>query len=241
MEEHTDEETWDALEASHLEKDVKMMADGLQTEAGGAFSVGQKQLLCLARAVIRQPKILVLDEVTANVDIETDMKIQATIRERFAGCTQMAIAHRLATIIDSHKILVMEQGQLAEFDHPHTLLQNPDGIFYSLVNNDKENAAALTDIAKGTFESNPDAIHAQMRAFEERRVREHEEKVAAAVGEAKNHTSELEKLLERYDDALQARPSDSEAQFQMEELWKLLEGFRRRVDQTRYAKLHPTG
>jgi len=61
--------------------------------------------------------------VTANVDIETDMQIQATIRERFAGCTQMAIAHRLATIIDSNKILVMEEGQLAEYDHPHTLLQ----------------------------------------------------------------------------------------------------------------------
>ena len=61
--------------------------------------------------------------MTANVDIETDMQIQATIRERFAGCTQMAIAHRLATIIDSNKILVMEEGQLAEYDHPHTLLQ----------------------------------------------------------------------------------------------------------------------
>lgn len=79
-------------------------------------------MLCLARAVIRQTKILVLDEATANIDLETDNFIQEKLKEIFKGCTVIIIAHRLATVIDADRILVMDQGYGKEFDHPYRLL-----------------------------------------------------------------------------------------------------------------------
>lgn len=86
------------------------------------FSMGQKQLLCLARAVIRQTRILVLDEATANIDLETDNFIQEKLKDTFKNCTVVIIAHRLATVIDSDRILVMDKGYGKEFDHPYKLL-----------------------------------------------------------------------------------------------------------------------
>jgi ABC-type multidrug transport system fused ATPase/permease subunit len=91
-------------------------------ESNNLFSVGQKQLLCLARAIIRKTNILVLDEATANVDLETDNLIQRKLRENFKESTVLIIAHRLATVIDVDKILVMSNGRAAEFDHPFKLL-----------------------------------------------------------------------------------------------------------------------
>jgi len=158
LNEFTEARCWDALKDAHLDADVHMMAQGLDSEASTAFSVGQKQLLCLARAVLRSPQILVLDEVTANVDIDTDHKIQETIRRKFSNCTQLAIAHRLSTVIDADKIMVMDQGVMAEFDHPHNLIQNKDGIFNALVNNDKENAESLKQLAADSYEVSPEAI-----------------------------------------------------------------------------------
>jgi ATP-binding cassette, subfamily C (CFTR/MRP), member 1 len=93
---------------------------------------GQKQLLCLARALLRKSKILVLDEATAAVDMETDDLIQQTIRSEFKDCTIMTIAHRLNTIIDYDRVLVMDKGEVAEFDSPQTLLANTNSIFYSM-------------------------------------------------------------------------------------------------------------
>mmetsp|Transcript_22711 Transcript_22711/g.34994 ORF Transcript_22711/g.34994 Transcript_22711/m.34994 type:complete len:134 (+) Transcript_22711:1499-1900(+) len=121
------------------------MKDKLQTEvteSNNLFSVGQKQLICLARAILRETKILVLDEATANVDLETDNLIQKKLRESFADSSVIIIAHRLATVIDADRILVMNKGEGLEFDHPYKLMvkeegdnemTNPSGYFSKMV------------------------------------------------------------------------------------------------------------
>ena len=96
------------------------------------LSIGQRQLLCLARALLRKTKILILDEATAAIDHNTDDLIQNTIRTAFADCTVITIAHRLNTIMDSTRILVLDKGQIAEFDQPKNLLDKRDSIFYSM-------------------------------------------------------------------------------------------------------------
>ena len=136
-------------------------------ENNNVFSVGQKQLLCLARAIIRKTKILVLDEATANVDLETDNFIQERLKSSFKHCTVMIIAHRLATVIDSDRILVMDDGFGREFDHPFKLLVNndadqsitktnedgTDGFFARMVKaTGPETAAQLFTLAKAKYE-----------------------------------------------------------------------------------------
>ncbi|KAL8573178.1 hypothetical protein ACOMHN_036163 [Nucella lapillus] len=132
---HSDENLWQALDHAHLKAFVQGLTAGLHhlcTEGGENLSVGQRQLLCLARALLRKTKVLILDEATAAVDLETDDLIQATIRTEFADCTVLTIAHRLHTIMDYTRIMVLDAGQIAEFDDPQTLLQNPDSIFYGM-------------------------------------------------------------------------------------------------------------
>ncbi|XP_056643789.1 probable multidrug resistance-associated protein lethal(2)03659 isoform X2 [Diorhabda sublineata] len=152
FDEYKDEVLWNALEEVELKRAVDELPAGLDSkmaEGGSNFSVGQRQLVCLARAIIRNNKVLVLDEATANVDPYTDGLIQTTIRKKFDNCTVLTIAHRLHTIMDSDKVLVMDAGRVAEFDHPHTLLQNENGIFYSLVmQTGKTTAKNLMEIAK---------------------------------------------------------------------------------------------
>jgi len=132
---HSDDSLWAVLEQSHLKEFFMKQDKGLSfvvQEGGENLSIGQKQLVCLARALLRESKILVLDEATAAVDPATDNLIQKTIRKQFSDWTILAIAHRLNTIIDYDKILVLDKGEVVEFDTPETLLKNKDGIFTSL-------------------------------------------------------------------------------------------------------------
>ncbi|KAM3916377.1 multidrug resistance-associated protein 1-like [Leptodactylus fuscus] len=131
---YSDEDTWTALELAHLKSFVSGLPDGLNhicSEGGENLSVGQRQLVCLARALLRKTKILVLDEATAAVDLETDDLIQTTIRKEFKDCTVITIAHRLNTIMDYTRIVVFDKGEIVEFDTPATLLENK-GLFYSM-------------------------------------------------------------------------------------------------------------
>ncbi|XP_068161646.1 ATP-binding cassette sub-family C member 3 isoform X2 [Antennarius striatus] len=132
---YSDEEVWKALEHSHLHKFVSNQPAKLElecSEGGDNLSVGQRQLVCLARALLRKTRILVLDEATAAIDLETDDLIQSTIRTQFEDCTVFTIAHRLNTIMDYTRVLVLDRGQIAEFDTPAELLSQR-GIFYSMV------------------------------------------------------------------------------------------------------------
>ena len=126
------------IQHSHLKNFVKSQDNQLEHEVveGENLSVGQRQLICLARALLRKTEILVLDEATAAVDVETDSLIQSTIRKQFDDCTIITIAHRLTTIIDSDRV-VFDHGSIAEFDTPKNLLTNKKSIFYSLAKHTK--------------------------------------------------------------------------------------------------------
>lgn len=142
----SDEEIWKALELSHLkdhvwklyderdqnDESIKSGLDAKVSEGGSNLSVGQRQLMCLARALLIPSHILVLDEATAAVDVETDAVLQETIRKEFKDRTILTIAHRLNTILDSDKIIVLEKGEVAEFDTPENLLRNKDSLYYAL-------------------------------------------------------------------------------------------------------------
>uniref|UniRef100_A0A671VKK2 ATP-binding cassette, sub-family C (CFTR/MRP), member 3 n=1 Tax=Sparus aurata TaxID=8175 RepID=A0A671VKK2_SPAAU len=134
FERYSDEEVWKALEHSHLQKFVSNQPAKLElecAEGGENLSVGQRQLVCLARALLRKTRILILDEATAAIDLETDDLIQSTIRTQFEDCTVFTIAHRLNTIMDYTRVLVLDKGQIAEFDTPTNLISQR-GIFYSM-------------------------------------------------------------------------------------------------------------
>lgn len=129
---YSDEELWKALELAHLKSYVSGLQFGLAyevAEAGDNLSIGQRQLLCLARALLRKSKILIMDEATAAVDLETDHLIQTTIKSEFAHCTVITIAHRLHTIMDCDKIMVLDSGKIVQYDSPAELLSKP-GPFY---------------------------------------------------------------------------------------------------------------
>ena len=128
-----DHELWESLKAVQLEKVIRELDGGLDSKVVDNFSVGQKQLICLARAILKKSRILVLDEATANTDSATDELIQATIREVFKNCTIVTVAHRINTVIDANRILVMDAGEAKEFDTPKRLLANNDSLFSSMV------------------------------------------------------------------------------------------------------------
>ncbi|NXU19083.1 MRP1 protein, partial [Pardalotus punctatus] len=132
---HSDLELWEVLELCDLKNFVQSLPKKLLheiSEGGENLSVGQRQLVCLARALLRKTKILVLDEATASVDVETDNFVQSTIKREFHNCTVLTIAHRLHTVMDSERVLVLDAGRILEYDTPQNLLQRK-GAFSEMV------------------------------------------------------------------------------------------------------------
>ena len=126
FEEFTSEEIWDALTKSHLYNMVQSLPDQLITsvaEDGHNFSAGERQLLCLTRAILRKNRIILIDEATANVDMRTDALVQQAIRSHLSDCSVLTIAHRIETIIDSDRIVVLERGKIIETDAPFLMLE----------------------------------------------------------------------------------------------------------------------
>jgi len=172
---YTDSAIWQALERANLKQRIVNMPGKLQAEVqmdGGNFSIGERQLVSLARALLRRARVLVLDEATASMDVETDAKLQRTLRTEFENTTMMIIAHRLNTIIDCNRIVVLDKGCLMEFDTPKKLLQNEDGIFFSLVQNTgKDMAIHLTEIANGCVDmfEGPNPAEVKFRELQEQK------------------------------------------------------------------------
>lgn len=149
FQELSDADLWEALERAHLKDFIRGLpgGTGLGAEVSGNgenFSVGQRSLICLARALLRKSKVLILDEATAAVDVETDELIQRTIREEFKDRTVLTIAHRIKTVMDSDRILVMEQGRVVEFEAPRLLLEREESLFFKLAHQAGEIAVPLS-------------------------------------------------------------------------------------------------
>ena len=121
--------------------------DKVVSERGSNLSLGQRQLMCLCRALLRRPKMLILDEATASVDAEADACLQETIKSEFKDCTVLSIAHRLKTVAYFDKILVMDEGRVTEFASPLQLLADPESIFYRMCERSGD-LASIIDIAK---------------------------------------------------------------------------------------------
>uniref|UniRef100_A0A672S137 Multidrug resistance-associated protein 5-like n=1 Tax=Sinocyclocheilus grahami TaxID=75366 RepID=A0A672S137_SINGR len=133
---YTDAQIWEALEKTHIKDMVIQLPNSLHSEVtdnGENFSVGERQLLCVTRALLRHSKILLLDEATAAIDTETDRLIQDTIRTSFSGCSTLVIAHRLNTVLNCDRIMVLDQGQILEFDTPSNLLADENSRFRAMI------------------------------------------------------------------------------------------------------------
>ncbi|XP_038686802.1 ABC transporter C family member 3-like [Tripterygium wilfordii] len=136
LEEYTDEQIWEALDKCQLGDEVRKKDEKLDstvTENGENWSMGQRQLVCLGRVLLKKSKVLVLDEATASVDTATDNLIQITLRQHFTDCTVITIAHRITSVLDSDMVLLLTHGLIEEYDTPTTLLKNKSSSFAQLV------------------------------------------------------------------------------------------------------------
>jgi len=177
---YTDEEIWSALKLTHLDTVIHQIDGelyGIVTEGGDNFSVGQRQLICMVRALLRHSRIICMDEATASVDIQTDCLIQEMIRSQFQDCTIITVAHRLHTIMDSDRVIAMRAGELVEFDKPINLIRNhPDGLFASMVA--AANDASLIQLAEGKMSVTQALIEKDKKKQERKRRRHQEEEEA---------------------------------------------------------------
>ena len=207
----TDEEMWCAIEQAQM-KDSDYFPEGLDTiidpNDGSSLSSGEKQLICLARAILMRRKIVVMDEATANVDLITTQKMQDAMKLAFAKSTVCTIAHRLHTIIEYDKVIVLDAGKVKEVEHPYILLSNPNSAFSQMVREQgKEHEENLIDMAKNSLKENY-----PQRYFDLYGASEAEEEVEANEGEVelKENGSELE-LQESQSTANEAEPQESQS------------------------------
>ncbi|KAF9104630.1 hypothetical protein BGX29_001523 [Mortierella sp. GBA35] len=170
FEKRTDQELWEVLERSDLKTYVTSCEGGLDsqvTEFGENLSVGQRQLLCLARAMLTRARVIIMDEATASVDVATDVMLQKAIRVDFAQSTVLTIAHRLNTVIDYSRVLVLDHGEIKEFDTPANLLSRPDSVFSSMVDETgPANSALLRQLANAAAAGNAIAVEEVLGASE---------------------------------------------------------------------------
>ena len=137
MDQHEDADLWRVLEKVQLKSLVEQLEGHLDyevSEGGGNFSVGERQLVCLARVLLQQNKVVILDEPTAHVDPSTERTIQTAVRDQLKECTVITVAHRLNTIRDCDKILVMEGGTVVEYGSYEELMRKEDGVFADMAN-----------------------------------------------------------------------------------------------------------
>lgn len=132
----TDDVLWNVIRRVGIQEMVPTLETMIE-DSGSHYSSGQKQLICLARAALVKSKILVLDEATANMDTETDEMLHDIIDEIFTDCTILMIAHRLHLILNCDKVLVLDNGNIVEFDHPKNLLNKQDGLFRKMCEESK--------------------------------------------------------------------------------------------------------
>ena len=152
---YLDTEILDSLKKVHLftgkENQNKFSnLDTVITEGGGNLSQGERQLVCLARSLLRNTKIILLDETTSSIDYNTDYILQRSLREHFNNLNILTIAHRLRTIIDYDKILVLDAGKVVEYDNPYVLITNTDSLFYRMCENSSE-LESLIKLAKEAY------------------------------------------------------------------------------------------
>ena len=146
---YSDAELWETLELVQLKKRVASLDGGLRatvSDGGASLSVGERQLLCLARALLLRTKVLLLDEATANIDTVTDALIQSTVRDQFHESTVIMIAHRMLTITDVNQILLLSEGRVYQSGPPAQLLQKPPDVA-------RVNFSAMVEDAGLTLES----------------------------------------------------------------------------------------